>query len=208
MTATAQILPAIERSMQALLDLVESDRARLCDAILGEAHERAHDLRADARTAARRRMRQVVEEQRLRRAERIAAAEARLATQRRLHAQRHLAARLRLASEQLPRSLQALWHEDDARAAWTRTVLATAKLRLPPGPWRIAHPADWPAGERERALRTVAADAPPTCVVDPTVTAGLRVACGGIVLDGTLEGLLADRFEVEARLVQRLEAGA
>ena len=71
-----------------------------------------------------------------------------------------------------------------------------------------AHPADWPAGERERALRTVAADAPPTCVVDPTVTAGLRVACGGIVLDGTLEGLLADRFEVEARLVQRLEAGA
>ena len=206
MTQDEPLLAAIERSMQALLDLVESDRTRLCDSILGEAHVRAHGLRTDARAAARRRVRQVFEEQRTRRDERLAAAEARLATQRRLHAQQHLSTRLRLASDALTQALHGLWHEEEARATWTAAVLAAARVRMPPGDWRIAHPADWADDERARALREAELAATPSCEVDPRITAGLRVASGGIVLDGTLEGLLADRAEVEARLVRQLEA--
>jgi hypothetical protein len=208
MTAADDVLPGIEQSTQALVDLVAADRARLCDEILGEAHARAQGLRADARDRARRRIRQVFEEQRARRDERLAAAEARLATERRLHAQQHLSARLRLASDALPQALQALWQEQEGRATWARTVLQAAKLRLPPGPWRLAHPVDWRTDERERALQGAAWDATPHCEADPRITAGLRVACGGIVLDGTLEGLLADRADVEARLVRRLEGTA
>jgi len=43
---------------------------------------------------------------------------------------------------------------------------------------------------------------------DPGIAAGLKVVCGGIVLDGTLEGLLADRSDFESRLLQRREAAA
>lgn len=208
MTVEAQVLPGVERAMRALLDLVESDRARLCDQILGEAHERARGLRADASAAARARMRQVFAEQRARRDERLAAAEARLATERRLHEQQRLAAWLRLASEQLPNALQALWRQDEARAAWARAVLAAARLRMPPGPWRIAHAADWREDEREHVLHSAAPEATPRCEADPRITAGLKVVCESVVLDGTLEGLLADRSDFEARLLQRLEAAA
>jgi hypothetical protein len=208
MSAHVQAPPGVERSMQALLDLVESDRARLCDQILGEAHERARALRADAGAAARARMRQVFEEQRRRRDERLAAAEARLATERRLHEQRRLAAWLRLASEGLPNALQALWQQDETRSAWARAVLAAARLRLPPGRWRVVHAADWPADERERVLLSATLEEKTTCEADPGIAAGLKVVCGGIVLDGTLEGLLADRSDFESRLLQRREAAA
>jgi hypothetical protein len=208
MTVEAQVRPGVERAMQALLDLVESDRSRLCDQILGEAHERARGLRADANAGARARMRQVFEEQRARRDQRLAAAEARLATERRLHEQQRLAAWLRLASEQLPNVLQALWQQDEARATWARAVLAAARLRMPPGPWRIAHAADWPEDERKRVLHIAAPEATLCCEADPHIMAGLKVVRGGIVLDGTLEGLLADRSDFEARLLRRLEAAA
>ena len=64
----------VEPAMQALLDLVESNRARLCDQILGEAQARAQALRSQAYAGARTRMRQAFEEQRQRRRERLAAA--------------------------------------------------------------------------------------------------------------------------------------
>ena len=61
----------VEPAMQALLDLIESNRARLCEQILGEAQDRARALRRHASAGARTRMRQAFEEQRLRRRERL-----------------------------------------------------------------------------------------------------------------------------------------
>ena len=98
------------------------------------------------------------------------------------------------------------FQQDEARATWARAVLAAARLRMPPGSWRIAHAADWQEDEREPVLHSAAPEA--TCEADPRITAGLKIVSGGIVLDGTLEGLLADRSDFEARLLQRLEAEA
>ena len=208
MTLEPQAPPGVERAMEALLALIESDRARLCDRILGEAREEARGLHGNAHAGARARMRQAFEEQRGRRREQLAAAEARLATERRLHEQQRLVAWLRLASEQLARELQELWQQDEARATWARAVLAAARERLPGGRWRIAHAADWPDDERERVVRDAAPEAIPCCEADPAIAAGLKVVSGGIVLDGTLEGLLVDRSDFEARLLRRLEASA
>lgn len=205
MTLQPHVSPGIERATQALLALIESDRAGVCERILGAARDEARGLHANAHAGARTRMRQVFEEQRARRRERIAAAEARLATERRLHEQKRLVAWLRMASEQLAGELQELWRQDEARATWTRAVLAAARARLPPGRWRIAH-ADWPEHERERVVREAAPEAIPCCEADPGIAAGLKVASGGIVLDGTLEGLLVDRADFESRLLRRLEA--
>ena len=194
----------IDRQMHALFDLVEADRQRQCAQILGEANGRAAALRAQARAGARVRLVQAFEEQRLRRRERIGAAEARLATQRRLHDQQRVAALLRQAWQQLPGELQDLWHEPATRAAWVTMVLTSARQRLPNGPWRIVHAPDWHPQEHEDL------DSDPAAAhrfeADPAITAGLKVMADCNVVDGTLEGLLADRADVEARLLRKLEA--
>lgn len=200
----------VERAMQAMLELVEANRARLCERILGEARARAQAVRSQASTAARKRMRQAFEEQRQRRRERLAAAEARLANRRRLHEQQRLAASLRLASQQLPSELQALWQQGETRAAWVGAVLAAARLRLSEGPWHITHAADWPEDERERLVRASGAvpAGPPRFTADPAIVAGLKIVSNRNVLDGTIEGLLSDPADFEARLLRRLESAS
>ena len=206
MSVDLQAPAGVDRAMQALLDLIESDRARQCERILGDARAQAQALRAQASAAARQRMRQTFGEQRTRQRDRIAAAEARLATARRLHEQRRLAAWLRLASERLPGALQALWQQQATRASWARAVLGAARTRLPQGTWKIAHPADWSVDEREAAIRDAAPDAKCRFEPDARIAAGLKVSSGSVVLDGTLEGLLADRSDVEGRLLSSVGA--
>jgi len=194
---------SIEPSACALLELIEADRAARCAQILNEARGRAAALRAQAQADALARVRQAFGEQRLRRNERIAAAQARLATQRRLHEQQRSAALLRLAWEQLPGELLAFWQKADSRAAWVAQVLASARERMPGRAWRVLHAPDWPAAERQATLAGL--DPATQFEADPAITAGLRVAAAGNVIDGTLAGLLAERAEFEARLLRLLE---
>jgi len=197
-----------EQPKRALLELIDNDRARQCAQILGDAHGRAAALRGDAHVQARARMRQAFQEQREGRREQIAAAQARLATHRRLHEQQRSAALLRLAWQQLPAELRSLWQQPVARSAWVNQVLASAQARMPRGPWRIVHAPDWPAAEREALAQRLAAASgvTPRFEADTAIDAGLKIVCEGNVIDGTLDGLLADRAELEARLLRQLES--
>jgi hypothetical protein len=198
----------LESQTQALLDLVETDRARRVAAILDEAQGRAAALHAQAHADARKRMREAFVEQRVLQRERIAAAMARLATQRRLHEQQRTAALLQRAWERLPGELLQRWREPVARAAWVAQVIAAARARMPRGPWRIVHAPDWPAPEQQ-ALRHELSTQPgaaPGFEPDPHIRAGLKVAAAGNLIDGTLDGLLADRGELESRLLRQLES--
>jgi hypothetical protein len=197
---------SLEQRTQALLDLIEADRAKQCAQILGEARQRAAALRAQARADALARLRQVFAEQRVLRQQRIAAAHARLATRRRLHAQQRHAALLRLAWERLPDELLALWRQPAGRGAWVAHTLASARARMPQGPWRIVHAPDWPPAERQTCLAE--AGATPAFEVDPAIVAGLKIVAQGNVVDGTLAGLLADRAEFESRALRLLEEAA
>lgn len=201
---------SLARQTQALLDLVEADRARQCAQILGEANARANTLRTQAQAEARARLRQAFESQRHLSRQRVAAAQAQLATQRRLQAQQRTAALLRLAWQQLPGALQVRWQQADARAAWVADVLAAAQARLPRGPWHIAHAPDWPVAEQQALAPKLAAanGAAPVFEANARITAGLKVAIDGNLIDGTLDGLLGDRALVDARLLHHLEAAA
>jgi hypothetical protein len=192
---------------RALLELVEADRAKRCSAILDEAKGRAATLRAQAHADARARMRRAFEEQRALQRERLAAAQARLATQRRLHEQQRTAALLRRAWDRMPGELRGLWKAPASRAAWVAHVLASARARMPRGPWHIVHPRDWPAAEQQALVLAVSAEsgAAPCFEADDEVSAGLKVLADGNVIDGTLGGLLAHRAEFEARLLRQLE---
>jgi hypothetical protein len=197
----------IEQQARALLELIEADRASKCALILGEANSRAAAVRAQASADARTRMRRAFEEQRQLQRERVAAAQARLATHRRLHEQQRTAALLRLAWEQLPGELLALWRQPGSRANWVAHVLASARARMPKGPWQIVHAPDWPAAERQALAQGLAAESgvPPRFEDDADIPAGLKVIAKGNVIDGTLGGLLADRAEFEAQLLRQLE---
>jgi hypothetical protein len=70
----------------------------------------------------------------------------------------------------------------------------------------VSHPADWPREERERLRQWLLAHGRGEAGFspDPAVSAGVRIASGTTVLDATLEGFLADRPAVEARLLFHL----
>lgn len=199
----------VDRQMQALLALVDADRAQKCEAILAEARARAAALLTEAHVDARRRMRAAFLEERERRDERIGAARANLQTRRRLALQRLAAALLAEGWRKLPDELMRRWRQPEARRAWVASVVASARALLPRTGWRITHAPDWPAAERDELARelAVALGTAPEIVVDATADAGLRIAAGGNVIDSTLHGLTADRAEIGAQLLRLLEAG-
>ncbi len=192
---------------QALLDLVEADRALRCDAIVAEARAAAAATLATAHAEARARMRSAFTEERERRSARLAAAGAQLQTHRRLHDQRSAAALVAAGWLRLPAALCARWQQGPARRAWAEKVIAAARAALPGGSWRIVHAAGWPDEERAAISGALQAQlgTPRQVVADGSIQAGLKVAAGRVVIDGTLEGLLADRSEIGAGLLRHLE---
>jgi hypothetical protein len=199
---------AVERQTQALLALVEEDRAAKCEAILAAARDRVGAMLDEAHADARRRMRAAFLEERTRQEARVAAARANLQTRRRLALQRRAAALLAEGWRKLPDELRRRWRHPEARRAWVASVVASARDLLPRAGWRITHAPDWPAAERDDLARELAAalGAAPEIVVDTNAGAGLRIAALGNVIDSTLRGLMTDRAEIGAQLLHLLES--
>jgi len=199
----------LQARTQALLDLVESDRERQCQALLGQARAQAATLLAQARAAARARAHHAFAAERERAAGVLAAAQAELATRKRLHAQRRMEALLARAWVRLPELLRQRWAAPPSRVRWVERALRDAERLFGdsggPTGWTMQHALPWP--EAERAVLTGRLHAP-RFVADARLGAGLRIVAGGNVVDATLEGLLADRDEIGGRIVGLLEAGA
>ena len=197
----------LESRTRGLLDLVETDRARRCDAILREARARARTIVAAAHAEARARVHTAFEEERRRLETRVAAARARLTTHQRAREQRRAGDLLAAGWQRLADALCERWREPQSRQSWVASVIAEAGKALSVGVWQIVHAPGWPHGEREALAATLAAtsNASPQFVVNEAARAGLRVSAGGNVLDGTLDGLTADRADIGARLLRALE---
>ena len=195
----------LETRVVALLELVEDDRRARCEAIAAAARQRSDALLAEAHATARTQVREAFAVERKRAAERLAAARAGLATRRRLYEQQRAAALLAAGLARLPDALRARWRDDAARAAWVDAVARAAAAALPRDGWRIAHPVDWADAERTALAARLAREPAPAFAGDAAITAGLRVAAGGIVVDGTLAGLTADRAAIGARLLGLVE---
>jgi regulator of protease activity HflC (stomatin/prohibitin superfamily) len=197
---------SVDDQTRALLDLVETERKRKCDAILADARGRSAVILQQAHADARKRMRESFVEERLRRDVRIGAAQANLQTRRRLADQQRAAALLSAGRTRLPDELLRRWQAPDARRVWVAAVVGDARKSLPAGPWRIAHAPDWPAAERIAGRAEFAAVPATECVFDPDprIRAGLKISARGCIVDGTLDGLLSDRAEIGSRLLQLL----
>jgi len=197
----------LEGRMQALLALVEDDRTQRCDAIATEAQSRAGAALREAHREARARVRDAFAEERRRAEHELAAARAKLATQRRHAEQRRAAQLLEAGLARLPTAFAKRWDDATTRSTWIDAILAHAEAVLPRTAWRVVHPAGWDPAEMSAVAARIAAltNAAPAFAADARIAAGLRVSAGGIVVDGTQAGLLADRAAVGARLLGVLE---
>jgi hypothetical protein len=110
----------------------------------------------------------------------------------------------------LPNELIRRWGAAATRGTWVTAVISGARGLIPSGAWQIFHPQDWPAAEREAITADLAAllGAMPTCIADSGIRAGLKICADGNVVDGTLEGLIADRAVIGAQVLHLLEAEA
>jgi hypothetical protein len=152
-------------------------------------------------------MRAAFAEERALRDQRIAAAHATLQTRLRLAGQHRSAAFLAAGWQRLAPALATRWKDAPTRQAWVGAIVAQVLRALPSASLRIAHPSDWPGDEREALAARITSEFgnAPTLVPDPSITAGLRITAGANVIDGTPQGLCADRAEIGARLLHELE---
>jgi len=197
----------LDRQTQALLALVDADRAQKCAVIEAEARARCEALLAQAHADARAKMRAAFAEERAHRDLRVAAAQATLQTRLRLALQHRSATFLAAGWRRLPRALDARWADATARAAWIDAIVAQAKEALQQAALHVAHPPAWAAEERDALTARIAREfgSAPTLCAEPAITAGLRITAGANVIDGTRDGLCADRAEIGARLLHELE---
>jgi hypothetical protein len=190
----------------ALLKLVAEDERRRCRDTLAEAEVEARTALRDALRAARARMRGNVLTLKQERRQALALASAELDTARRQHQQRCDQALLVIAWEPLRAALLARWNDAATRRLWVEGLVRRALARLPRTAWRVEHAPDWPATEQARfsVVLTEKLGEKPNLQVADDIAGGLRVHADTALLDGTLDGLLADRRAVEALLLAEM----
>ncbi len=201
MNNTSQATALIE-----MLKLVEDHELARCREVMARAQREARQLLREAHAAARERMHRHAQELKYLRNRERGRAQAELATAHRQHRQRGDRALLDAGWTQLRQALVARWQAPAARRRWIDNLARAALARLPRGSWTVTCPATWDRTEREALAKQIASalGTAPAWFEDRSVAAGLQFCVGGACLDGTLDGLLADRAAVEAMLLAEL----
>jgi len=101
----------------------------------------------------------------------------------------------------LPGALERRWREPAARREWCAAAVAIAAARLVARDWRITLADGADADERAALAAAAAARGARAEVVAGPARAGLAISAGGSRVDATVEGLLADRTAIAARLL-------
>ena len=201
-----QAADVVDTQLQTLLQVVERNRDERCEAVLGEARAQAREVLQQARRQARERLHRKVLAIREEARQQLASAQAQRQTRLRLQRHRAEAALLARAWVPLGECLLQRWARQDSRALWIEHAVEQARSVLLDRHWRIEHPADWPAAEREALGGQLEAElgAAPAFVVQPETTAGLRICAGPTCLDATRTGLLRARTRIEAMMLATL----
>lgn len=196
----------LDAQMETLLALVEQHRAGRCAQALAQAEQRRHAVLAEAYGEARARMREAVLIERRRGQDKLDATRAQLDTRARQQQHRTALLLLQQGWELLDQAVLQRWKSAPQRRLWVCALLRQALRLLPRCTWVIEHPPGWDlaeCAELHEALRSHCGSLPQLRANDQ-FDAGLRICAEGARLDGTLEGLLADREAIEAQLLAQL----
>lgn len=196
-----------ETPIDELLKVVDEYRERECHAIREAARTQAADIVTNAHRIARERLHAAVLSERKRMQERVETARVQLETEQREHARQAKGALLREAWAHLAELVRKRWQDPDARRQWLSALVELGVKLLPHASWQVRHPQDWdPSDQTWLAEKLLAGTGqPPTFAPDANIIAGVRFEVDGATLDGTLEGILADRAATESLLLSEAE---
>lgn len=197
--------------VEALLEEVKRQEGRRCQEIITTAERAARSLQEETRRELHRKRRQAVADERQRRRHALLEATSRIETRAQSSAHARYEKVLDAAWSRLVTALEDRWRQPDSRRAWCEMLVAEASAALGGGSWTVEHPADWNADDESRLVADCDARAVPApdFIADPGIRAGVRIRLEDACVDGTLDGLLADRRSVEARILgtwERLRA--
>ena len=175
--------------------------------LLRQAESQARELRRAAYRKLLQQGREAVRDERRRREKALSMAEHRIRAEAGHRMQTLYAALLSDGWPALVSELQRRWSNEQARGSWSRMLTDEALAVFGRTEWIVEHPADWTGTDNDRLGRSLAAlGVPPASLIpDDTISAGLRIRHGTACLDGTIDGILADRTRVEGRLLAAWE---
>ena len=191
-----------------LIGRIEAEAEAECRKILEAAGTEAEAIVAAARAQARERLRGEVANLRRDGAQAVSRIASRIDTERRQLRQRRGVDAQARGLGRLCKGLDALWHDEAARALWCARVLDEAKAHLLPGPWRVRHPAGWPEAERAAFAQAVEAHTgqAPEFALTERAQSGLAVQAGGACLDATGPALCRETPRLRALFQSEFEA--
>jgi hypothetical protein len=197
------LIPAAQS--EALLYELEQQTTDECRTVIATARREADALVTQARSSARRRTHDVIEELRNEGIRRLARAKAKVETEARQRAQQCAVEVIERAWPLLVESLVERWRDPAMCLVWTDGAARCGRDQLNVEAWIVEHPADWSDAEKRNFHNSHGAGGNAvTFVANSELTAGIKISAGEATLDATPPGLLADRSAVAALLLAEI----
>jgi vacuolar-type H+-ATPase subunit E/Vma4 len=197
----------LHHQVQKLQDALRRQQEARCREIIANAERQSKQAIHDSRQKLFERRRRAVSEERQRRAHELLIAKSRIETQERRRAFAQHEKVLHEAWPLLLETLEKRWADDGQRRAWCEMIVAEASGTLMGSDWIVEHPGSLAKKDRDAIARRLQQlqCAPATFVACDDITSGLRIRVGDACVDGTIEGLLGSRHDVEAQLLAAWE---
>lgn len=197
----------LDRQVQSLRDALQRQQESRCREIVANAEHQSKQAIRDSHQKLFQRRRQAVREERQHRAHELLVAKSRIETRERRRAFAQHEKVLQAAWPLLLETLEKRWANREQRHAWCDMIVSEASGALMDADWIIEHPGDLARQDHDAIARRLQQlqRAPARFVACADITCGLRIRAGNACVDGTADGLLGTRQEVEALLLAAWE---
>ncbi|MEO5345099.1 MAG: hypothetical protein H7834_01820 [Magnetococcus sp. YQC-9] len=199
----------MNKTLEEMLTFIEARRIEEREKILGAARREAARLLAEAHGKARVRVQEMVARERRVRDQALLGARVRVEIERRNHRMRVVGRRLEQERKLLEDALLARWQDPAARCVWLAACIERARGLFPADDWELVHPLELAEGDLAFLDERLRAAGVQRWVgrADATLTAGIRIGCGGAWIDGGIAGLLTDGLKIDAQLLAWMQIG-
>lgn len=202
-----QFAGVLDHQVQRLRDALRRQQEARCRELVANAERQSKQAIRDSHQKLLERRRQALREERQHRAHELLIAKSRIETQERRRAFARHEKVLQAAWPQLLTTLEKRWAEAEQRHAWCAMIVSEASRALMATDWIVEHPGNLAKKDRDAISRQLQQlqYAPATFVACDDIASGLRIRAGSACVDGTAEGLLRNRHDVEALLLAAWE---
>ncbi|MBF0357254.1 MAG: hypothetical protein HQL70_01530 [Magnetococcales bacterium] len=198
----------VSNRMNELIKIVEQNRDAKQQEILEAARSEAQQIVKNAHQLARKRVKEVVAQERRMRTEVENTVRARQETEQRQQQLQQSETLLKESRKILEKALVRRWQDQTARRAWLNYIAKQAGRFLPKGHWQIISPAPLDEGDIAHLKKCLSKKTAQSLDFqsEDKLVAGLKIGCKNAWVDGTLDILLADTRSIDAQLLGLIAA--